>query len=325
MNVSKKITVIVPVYNMEDYLRKCINSILGQTHENIELILINDGSKDNSLAICNEYKKIDSRVTVIDKENGGQGSARNMALDIASGDYISFIDSDDWIENDMYEFMLNLMLKEQVELVQCGSYSAYNENKIVNKPFGTEVYALNKIDALKSQLKSEIYSITHGPCDKLYDKKLFAGLRFDTGYYFEDTALIYKLIDRAEKVISTKIPKYYVRINPSSTSRSAFNIKRSVLVDVYKDMETFFQSKPEYSSLVNLATSHKIGAIFYILGEIFSSKTKNAESVIKHIQKEAKFTIKLGQGLTLKQLILLLLILISPKAFGIMYKKSHAV
>ena len=310
---------------MENYLNKCIDSILCQTHKNIELILVNDGSNDKSLTICNEYKKIDSRVIVIDKKNGGQGSARNMGLDIATGDYISFIDSDDWIDSDMYEFMLNLMLEEQAKIVQCGSYSAYNENQIENKPFGNEVYVLNKIDALKSQLKSEVYSISHGPCDKLYEKNIFTGLRFNTGYYFEDTALIYKLIDRSEKVVSSKVPKYYVRLNPSSTSRSAFNIKRSILVDVFKDMEMFFQSKSEYSSLVHMATKHKIGAIFYILGEIVSSKTRNAENVIKNIQTEAKFTLKHFQGLTIKQLLLLNLIVISPKVFGMMYEKSRFI
>ena len=111
MNLTPKISVIVPVYNVEKYLRKCIDSLTNQTLKDIEIILVNDGSTDNSGSIIDEYAKQDKRVIAIHKENGGQSSARNMGLDIAKGKYVGFIDSDDWIELDMYENMYLALVK----------------------------------------------------------------------------------------------------------------------------------------------------------------------------------------------------------------------
>lgn len=114
------ISVIVAIYKVEPYLRKCIDSVINQTYPNIELILVNDASPDNSLAICREYAERFSNIKIIDKPNGGQSTARNAALDIASGDYIGFVDGDDWIEPNMYEQMLYIMEKSDADIVQCG-------------------------------------------------------------------------------------------------------------------------------------------------------------------------------------------------------------
>ena len=103
------ISVIIPVYNVQDYLARCLDSILAQTYQNLEIILVNDGSKDNSGAICDEYAARDDRVQVIHKENGGLSTARNAGLDLAAGEYLSFIDSDDWIASDAYEHLMNLV------------------------------------------------------------------------------------------------------------------------------------------------------------------------------------------------------------------------
>src|SRR6056297_378185 len=103
-----KISIIVPIFNSQNYLRRCINSILSQTHSNLEIILINDGSEDKSGEICEEFSQIDSRIQVIHTENRGQASARNKGLKVATGDYIGFVDSDDWIDEDMYELLINM-------------------------------------------------------------------------------------------------------------------------------------------------------------------------------------------------------------------------
>lgn len=119
MSQETLLSVIIPVYNVEEYLAKCVDSILNQTYRNLEVILVNDGSKDGSGSICDDFVQKDSRVRVIHKENGGLSSARNAGMDAAKGEYISFIDSDDWIETDSYEHLLGLMEKYQVKLV-CG-------------------------------------------------------------------------------------------------------------------------------------------------------------------------------------------------------------
>ena len=116
----EKLTVIVPVYNSSKYLKKCIESILEQTYVNTEIILVNDGSTDNSIDICKEFKQIDNRIIVIDKENGGVASARNAGLEVATGSYVAFVDSDDYVEKDMYETMIEALNNNNADIVECG-------------------------------------------------------------------------------------------------------------------------------------------------------------------------------------------------------------
>lgn len=116
------ISVIVAIYKVEAFLPKCIESILNQTYRNFELILVNDGSPDNSLNICNKYVSRDSRIKVLSKENGGQSTARNYALDVAKGEYIGFIDGDDWVEPEMYQTLYDVLIREKADIAQCGWY-----------------------------------------------------------------------------------------------------------------------------------------------------------------------------------------------------------
>ena len=122
MNQDRKISVIVPVYNVEAYLPRCVESIMAQTYQNLEIFLVDDGTKDNCGAICDAYARQDNRVRVIHKENGGLSSARNAGIDASTGEYLSFVDSDDWIEPDMYEKMMGLMEKYGVRLVCAGRW-----------------------------------------------------------------------------------------------------------------------------------------------------------------------------------------------------------
>ena len=117
---KEKVSVIIPVYNVENYIHRCLNSVISQTYDNLEIILVDDGSTDDSGRICDEYKEKDGRGVVIHKENGGQATARNFALDIATGDYIAFVDSDDYIEEDMFYSMMNEFIYNDVDIVVCG-------------------------------------------------------------------------------------------------------------------------------------------------------------------------------------------------------------
>ena len=119
------ISVIVPIYNVEKYLDRCVDSIINQTYKNLEIILVDDGSPDNCLAICDSWAEKDRRIKVIHKENGGVSSARNSALDIASGDYIGFVDSDDWIEPDMYEILIKNAKKYDADISRCAGLLDY--------------------------------------------------------------------------------------------------------------------------------------------------------------------------------------------------------
>ena len=212
------ISVIVPVYNVEKYLPKCVDSILAQTYDNLEIILVEDGTKDNSGAICDEYARKDSRIRVIHKENGGLSSARNAGMDIARGEYFGFVDSDDWIEPEMYETLLNLAAKYDADMV-CGS--RYD----VEAATGVRTLGLHheKEECLSSmEMLGRVF--TWNGCDsaawdKLYRRYLFDGIRYPLGMYSEDIAIFYKLMEKANRVALCEKPLYnYIHRENSITT-----------------------------------------------------------------------------------------------------------
>ena len=192
---TPKISIIVPVYNVEPYIRRCIDSILSQTFKDFELILVDDGSPDRCGEICEEYAIRDSRIKVIYKENGGQLSARNRGLDIAQGDYIGFVDSDDWIDEDMYEILYNLCKNNDAQIANIG-INFINNNKIESSK-KYELIALTKYEAMKILLEYKTFGDYFWA--NLFERKLFENLRFEEGIIYEDVDLFYKLIDRADK------------------------------------------------------------------------------------------------------------------------------
>ena len=198
-----KISVIVPVYNVERFLRECIESIISQTYKDLEIILVNDGSTDKSPLICEEYKKIDARVIVLHKENGGLSDARNKGIDISTGEYIGFVDSDDFIENDMYELLLNNIKKVEADIATCGVIS----EKVKDKNFYKEEIIVNAHDGLKEMLMER--SMNTSACDKLYKRSLFDEIRYPKDKLYEDLYTTYKLLHKANKIVISNQKKYY--------------------------------------------------------------------------------------------------------------------
>lgn len=143
-----KISIVVPIYNVEKYLDQCVKSIINQTYKNLEIILVNDGSIDNSGKICDKYKRQDNRVIVIHKENGGSSDARNVGIQIATGKYIGFVDSDDYIEKDMYEFLYNNMINENADISCCNRFLLWSNKKQI---YGEKKYyaVMNSKEAIK--------------------------------------------------------------------------------------------------------------------------------------------------------------------------------
>lgn len=201
------ISVVVPVYNVEQYLERCVDSILAQTYSNLELILVDDGAKDSSGVICDAYAQKDTRVRVIHKENGGLSSARNAGIDIAQGDYISFVDSDDWIEPDALENLLNAAVQNQVELVVGGRWD-------VNEKTGIKKLGLcpEKEEVLSGETLVKRIFLWQGcdssSCDKLYHRRLFREMRFPYGVVCEDIPIMYKIVLDAGRVAMMPKPFY---------------------------------------------------------------------------------------------------------------------
>ena len=220
MERTPLISVIVPVYNVAAYLSRCVDSILAQTYENLEILLVDDGSTDDSGSICDEYGRKDPRIRVIHKENGGLSSARNAGLDTASGDYVGFVDSDDWIEPEMYAQMLALMQNSGARLVCAG------RSDVDGGTGGKTVGLCPKRQELVSgeELAGRIFLWDHcdsSACDKLYRWELFDGIRYPEGKTCEDIPVTYRLVLKAQRAVLCDKPFYNYCHRAGSISKGA--------------------------------------------------------------------------------------------------------
>ena len=197
------ISVIVPVYNVEKYLKKCVDSITSQTYKNLEILLVDDGSTDSSGQICNEFEKNDARIKVIHKKNGGLSDARNAGLDRAKGQYYAFIDSDDYIQDNTIEIMLNAVKKNKSEIAICNMIRFLEEGETLQFycPTDHEVLYQGK----------QRYKTLNQPsvCNKLFEAKLFEGIRFPKGKYYEDTFVYHEVLYRANNIVLTGTDSYW--------------------------------------------------------------------------------------------------------------------
>jgi glycosyltransferase involved in cell wall biosynthesis len=232
------ISIIVPVYKVEDYLEKCIKSILAQSLTNFELILIDDGSPDKCGEICDSYADKDSRINVIHKKNEGLSSARNTGLDIAKGEYIGFIDSDDWIESNMYETLLALLVDNNADIAQCEFIKSCDEEGIVDNSDRKNIETFNNIESLRNLYNEKSIS-TVVSWNKLYRRSLFENVRFPKGKIHEDEFTTHKLLYKSKKLVYTDKAFYYYRQNPNSIMNSKFNKKRLDILDAMQERLEF--------------------------------------------------------------------------------------
>ena len=249
MKENFKISVIVPVYNCENFLQKTVDSIVSQSYKNLEIILVDDGSTDSSPEICDKWAEKDSRIKVIHKENGGASSARNAGLDIASGDYIAFVDGDDYIDHDMYEIMLSHILHYGADAASCGMV---RENKNApDEEWGSadaEVEIVDNIELLKMVGQaSGILPVS--PCNKLFSKSAVGEIRFDTRFkYAEDVLFNYFVSKNINKMVSQNAARYHYVSNDSSASHKTFDEQR---FDEHKVMDIILADAADNSDLLN--------------------------------------------------------------------------
>lgn len=239
------LSIIVPVYKVEKYIRKCIDSILAQTFTNFELILVDDGSPDCCGYICEEYALIDKRIKVIHKENGGLSAARNSGIDIALGEIIAFVDSDDWIHPQMYEKMIKYLNANGVDIVCCDTYIVKN-SKTVFKARYNENKILTQTEAVNYILEG---AIDNAAWNKIYNKDLFKKIRYPVGRVFEDVATTYRLFAVAEMVGVLKEPLYYYLKRTDSIIGQSFNSR--------KRMDSFYG----FEERLNFAEDNKLAVI----------------------------------------------------------------
>jgi glycosyltransferase involved in cell wall biosynthesis len=212
------VSVVIPVYNVKDYLERCFQSVINQSIADLEIILVDDGSTDGSGELCDLLKSRDSRVQVIHQENQGLGPARNSGLTVATGEYVSFIDSDDWIEQNTYEILINSMERNQCRIAACGR-KIVDDDKCLDLVYcNKDEKVLNGEDIIEHYLLQNDMNMS--ACDKLFERSLFEDIQFPSGYVSEDVVPIYEVLKRVDKIALTGKPLYNYYCRPGSLSRS---------------------------------------------------------------------------------------------------------
>lgn len=245
--MNELISVIVPVYNVEEYLRNCLDSILQQSYSELQIILIDDGSTDNSGKICDEYEKKDSRIEVIHQQNSGIGRTRNVGLDRAKGQYIAFVDSDDFIHKDMYRDLIKLAKRNKADLTVCKFQRFKNPNFSVKWEDCPTERILRPYDVL-AKLPGDQDEVESVLWNKLYKSSLFNSIRFPEGLINEDADIIYLVIDASNIVIVTDQVYYYYRFNENSITRLDTYLYNMDIFKIYDRQQRYYQEKG-YSEL----------------------------------------------------------------------------
>ena len=233
-----RISVIVPFYNVEGYIEKCLETLVNQTFQDIEIILVNDGSKDRSEEIAKKFaNRYENKIVYLEKENGGLSSARNFGLAHARGEYVAFVDSDDYIEKNMYEKMYNLIIKERSDMVECDFYWEYPNKKKIDT---------GKLYNNKNQMLENVRVVAW---NKLIKKEIIDkhGIEFPNGYQYEDVEFTYKLIPYLEKVSFLKEPMVHYIQRTKSISNSQ-NEKTMQIFDVLEHVINYYKENGLYKN-----------------------------------------------------------------------------
>lgn len=293
------ISIIVPVYNAEKSIRRCIESVLTQTMKNWELLLINDGSIDNSKEICSFYENKDSRIKLINKNNSGVSDTRNLGVDLSEGEYITFLDADDWIEHDMLEIMLSNIKKLDVSILLMPTYRD-QKNISVNNFISTRKNIFTKKEIQLEFFKQDLF--TYSVWGKLYKKNILKDIRFDKCIQIgEDMLYLWKVLNSVDKIGYISFCKYHYDLNMSQTVISKFTKRWFLPTRLAKDF---------YIEVKDISKEHELlSRLFIIFHLVFLvdliNKTKNVNNkhILIYFRKIVRMNLKAIWHSTYKNLI----------------------
>ena len=287
--MKELISIIVPVYNVEKYLNRCIDSLISQTYQNIEIILVDDGSTDSSSEIVDGYLKKDNRIKVFHKDNGGLSDARNKGIEISKGKYLSFVDSDDYVTNTYIETLYNTIIEYEADISICSYKVNYETGQILKKGKNKKgVYSTEK--ALKNMLYHRDFDVSAWA--KLYKKELFNGIIFPKGRLFEDAATTYKLMMKSKRISYNLKEEYYYIIRDKSITTNSFNLQKMDLIVSTKEM--FDEVSLNYPRLKKAAKRRLVYAYLSTLSQLVQSNDqsskyeKQEQSIYNYIKKNGK-------------------------------------
>lgn len=277
------ITIVIPVYNVEKYIDRCVESIINQTYKNLEIILVDDGSSDNSPKICDEYEKKDKRIKVIHKENSGPSDARNIAIEKAKGKYISFVDSDDWLPKNSVEMLYKIILEKKVDIA-CGDIQeVFSKTTITQENDCQKINVFTNEEALEKLMYLQEFS--NSASAKIYSLELFKNIRFPKGRYYEDLHTTYKVFAKAKKIAQIENVVYYYFQNDSSIMHKKFTSKRyEALESVTEEFEFIEKNFP---NILDAAKFRIVYECIYILNDmpLFHKERKNIHGIMKKYRK----------------------------------------
>lgn len=306
---SPLISVIVPIYNVEQYLSKCIDSILNQIYKNLEVILVDDGSSDNCGQICDDYAKIDCRIKVVHKENGGLSDARNAGIKVATGEYVCFVDSDDWISKEMISSLYTCMQEDKSDIVCSGVMWVTEGEEEIRNDTVNEKIILDEIDGLRELLYDR--KLKQHVWNKLYRFDLIKDIPFEKGKYHEDVFWSYQVIARAKRISVVPESFYYYVQRAGSIMGESYSEKRLDALDANAERCKFISVN--FPDLYNDALYIYMGSCMYHIQ--CALNMKNNKRVLENI-KSRLFLRKTGNifaTLDFKQKIWMKMFFLFPK------------
>jgi len=322
------ISVIVPIYKVEAYLKRCVNSIQSQTYSNLEIILVDDGSPDRCGQLCDEFAGSDRRIRVLHKENGGLSDARNKGLSVANGEYVAFVDSDDYIAPFFVETLYNQLVKTDSDVALCSYAVVTKEQDFPPVSSDTPVTVYDR-----EQLLLNLYDDNHEDAtyfivawNKLYKSSLWKDVRFPTGRIHEDEATTYRIFDQCQRGVYVKSPLYGYFTSDSSITRDAFSIRRLEWMDALDDRIHFFRDRAESRLLACSLKARADGAIhyYYPLARLCrqNGAYKSEKRRLKSYVREALAAHKEFQNLALSTRIGYHLFCVSPNLYRLLNRQA---
>lgn len=288
MNQSTLISVVVPVYNVEKYLYRCVDSIRNQTYQNLEIILVDDGSTDNSGILCDEIAERDIRIKVIHKKNGGLSSARNTGIAASTGDCVGFVDSDDWIMSDMYEYLLSLMNSKNAEIAQINIKKASKFSMNVQKQ-EEKINVLSGKKILQHYMVMSTVTGSYSVWRCLFRKEILNGFGFREGKIHEDMDFKYKALQRCKVYIESNLIKYFYFQSTGSITTSGLRQKDFDLYDAAEELYQLTRDE-EYGTIRFLGEVKKYRTAFSLLSRIayygILDLSINRKQIVEQLTKE---------------------------------------
>ena len=284
------ISVIVPIYNVEKYLDRCVNSIINQTYKNLEIILVDDGSPDNCPQMCDDYAKKDSRIRVVHKENGGLSDARNAGMKVATGEYVSFIDSDDYVSLDFYETLLQTMIDNDSDIVECSVVKFYEDNNFDEYSDDLKVTNYDTLYALdglisESPFKQHVWN-------KLYKSSVALDIPYAVGKLNEDEFWTYQVFGKAKKVTRINQTMYYYFQRGSSIMGNGYNIRRLDALEGKMNRQAYIEKN--FPTLATKAKVDLYGSCMFayqsVLKFMSGNDKKKAGKIIRDYKNRCKLT-----------------------------------